>query len=1189
MSDARPETPRLRQELVGHIEGERALFVAGTGVSVHATRHASTASWVGLIKDGLAYCAELKPKAAEWPNQYGQLLATGARDASELIAIASIVEKALTENNRRGGDWTGWLRKTIGQLKKSDDTLVTALHTLGRGRLATCNYDDILTSDDYSPVPYTNLDGVIRVLNREDRGVIHLHGHWKTPESVVLGYTSYSALLSNDAAQSLQQSLCSLSSLVFVGFGAGLEDPNFGALLEWMGKTFAERGAHHFWLVKNGDIERAHAMLPKGCRVAVLGYGNDHASLGNFLSNLAADAGLAGSRGEPFVGRRRELAEFNRRLTAWLAAPPQPWCIAIDGLGGAGKTTLANELLDHAGGCGVFRARLMKPEVIRVSMSREVLTLQRELAKAIQSAMDAPFKNFARVLEKNPTNVERSAAWHHDLRSALEVKNGSRLIILLDEYERLSRLRRAGGALPSHTETADENGTFCHPWVYDAITRSSPHGVLWILAGRGTAHLDLPEGAQFFRLEGLEREAVFKLVRKAGSADPLQTLDKLMAATGGHALGVRIALRGKGFEDEEDSTRQLSNMDAEIVVRALRYLWVEHEAANGAALERDAVVGLALAGALPKSIADMALDAAALMPGHGAATRLWRTFPELFEECGKLNNRVASALMRTVEKHTWPTIDPILVAKRLHAALTTMDRSGFADEDLFAMDAAMVSLAAWLPHPEGHEALTRFLLRSHVSSPGVRIAIAELATRESVRKLMWWKEVSELGSADRILGALRRRTKDSKLKGQLEMAFDALRFDQPDMDLDAEMLPTDKAEQALLDSEPLAREVAAYWLDQLATLAFSHGAHTRARHLWTLLETSAPTPSGKVRAQSKLANCLAYEGRLSDAKKALGNEAPAGLWEKITKTADRAKDRKLRRSLSLLQSRDVAGAHELATQLASEFPNDLKVLERLVHTSRRSGVDGPDVPKGPLQVKDVRFMIYVGELQLRDGNLDTAESFFSVSQDRARTLLKRDAAPANRTLLASATSRLAEVALMRGRLDEACKYFDERIAVGEEGAAKVNRGRALHASSQTKHARTRGGFVRLLLNDRGHALDSFEKAIALDPTYFHAHLGKALCGVDVLSSLAEARRGALVCLAGGHDPIAGLDLQLLAALSDSKLEQLPPKPRDASKLAFFIVRVEAAARSSLATGTVRELRTTVCDWLGFCPPWLGSA
>jgi len=420
-------TSFLYEELVERVRRDQTLFVAGTGVSLAATGRAVHASWSGLIKAGLQYCAEVDPTLPPgWADQESRNLdrAAASEDPARLIAIATTVERRLGGADRSGGDWRAWLERTVGRLEVADDSLVEALHVLGRGRLATCNYDDVLTRDGHPPVPWTDIPELVRVLMRDDKGIIHLHGHWKTPRSVVLGYSAYSDVLEDQAAQALQRSLASLASFVFVGFGAGLEDPNFGALLDWMSETFPDRGAHHFRLMRDDEIGRVQGAGGKN-RIAVLGYGPTHASLVEFLRKLAVDAGLSRSRRgpstrdryrprvPPFFGGRDE---DTKQVIDDLA---RHHVVVVRGLGGQGKSTLAAHVLEQVE-AGFSGAYWVPCEDRSLSDMLAVLArhVSPSLARRFESSEDDDWKleELARALPEKTLLVLDDARPSSDLR-----------------------------------------------------------------------------------------------------------------------------------------------------------------------------------------------------------------------------------------------------------------------------------------------------------------------------------------------------------------------------------------------------------------------------------------------------------------------------------------------------------------------------------------------------------------------------------------------------------------------------------------------------------------------------------------------------------------------------------------------------------------------------------------------------
>ena len=285
--------PSSRDLLVQEIRDRRTLFVVGTGVSIAATGNAPCASWTGLIKNGLIHCADLM----SWTEERLAHELRGlelAQTTDDLIRIASLVESTLTRQSRAGGAWGRWLREAVGTLTITHaHELVNVLHVLGQGRLATCNYDDILTRPDIGmrAIPWTRPDLVVRVLRGEDRGVIHLHGHWETPESIIFGSRSYEDVIRSEAAQAVQRAITTRDVLVFVGFGSGLDDPNFGPLLDWFGNALADVETPHFLLLREPDVAPAQAHF-QARGIQPISYGPEHSNLTPFLQSLALDAGL---------------------------------------------------------------------------------------------------------------------------------------------------------------------------------------------------------------------------------------------------------------------------------------------------------------------------------------------------------------------------------------------------------------------------------------------------------------------------------------------------------------------------------------------------------------------------------------------------------------------------------------------------------------------------------------------------------------------------------------------------------------------------------------------------------------------------------------------------------------------------------------------------------------------------------
>jgi SIR2-like domain len=99
----------------------------------------------------------------------------------------------------------------------------------------------------------------VRVARGETQGVLHLHGHYQWPDSVVLGTADYANIMGNGRTQAIQQALTTLRTMLLVGVGDGVDDPNFAALRDWMRRIFEHSGHSHYRLCRDGELEKLRA------------------------------------------------------------------------------------------------------------------------------------------------------------------------------------------------------------------------------------------------------------------------------------------------------------------------------------------------------------------------------------------------------------------------------------------------------------------------------------------------------------------------------------------------------------------------------------------------------------------------------------------------------------------------------------------------------------------------------------------------------------------------------------------------------------------------------------------------------------------------------------------------------------------------------------------------------------------
>jgi hypothetical protein len=278
-------------EVRSAIEQEQALVVVGAGVSIGATagqpavgvpgleKQVPVASWPGLLYHGAAYCETwVKPKAG-WGNIVrGEI---GLGDLESLLSAATKIENQL--GAPRGGLYRKWLRESVGTLKATDRAVIEAIVALGVP-IATTNYDDLIEQvTGWPSITWKEGNEVERVLLGESQAVIHLHGYWADSDSVVLGHRSYDEVMRDPNAQAQLHAIFATQTVILVGFGAGLDDPNFGPLISWIRKAFEGSEKPRFRLKLQSEPGNPRTEYP----IVPLDYGAQHADLAPFLRSLA--------------------------------------------------------------------------------------------------------------------------------------------------------------------------------------------------------------------------------------------------------------------------------------------------------------------------------------------------------------------------------------------------------------------------------------------------------------------------------------------------------------------------------------------------------------------------------------------------------------------------------------------------------------------------------------------------------------------------------------------------------------------------------------------------------------------------------------------------------------------------------------------------------------------------------------
>jgi tetratricopeptide (TPR) repeat protein len=344
----------LHTDLQAAIAAGGAFVVVGSGVSIGATQHEPASSWAGLLRSGVERCVALGRLSAE--DSASLNASIGSPDPDVFMLAAGLIEQKLRAHE---GEYARWLRESVGELRARDPSVLQRLAELNVP-LATTNYDHLLEEVTGLPaITWQEPDSVERWLRRDEHAILHLHGHWQQPDSIVLGQRSYDRVTLDEHAQAVLRALWLTRTPIFVGCGAGLSDPNFSRLLEWAGRAQAASGYRRYVLCTTAE-QCAHQHEDSG--LYPVAYGDSHAELAPFLERLKSerardDAGSPSSAprsgpglpaiwnlSEPrcldLVGRDELLAQLHEELTSDRVESAVQ---VLRGLGGMGKSALARE------------------------------------------------------------------------------------------------------------------------------------------------------------------------------------------------------------------------------------------------------------------------------------------------------------------------------------------------------------------------------------------------------------------------------------------------------------------------------------------------------------------------------------------------------------------------------------------------------------------------------------------------------------------------------------------------------------------------------------------------------------------------------------------------------------------------------------------------------------------------------
>ncbi|KFY28470.1 hypothetical protein V491_00446 [Pseudogymnoascus sp. VKM F-3775] len=287
---------RLRNDL----KNNRLAIITGAGVTLHATadisgKPHSRIEWTDLMRNGLDHLVSegyVDTSNRRTKRAYDAL---GDPEVDGLLDAANIVASQMKQH----GQFRTWLESVFGSLSQEINhpaliDVLKALHERG-ATLLTTNYDDVLEKHcGLQRIGRSNQDDISRFQRGDLKGVFHIHGSYLDAHEVVLDTTDYYEVKHSGVVQHMLKAFLQDKTVLFVGCGSGLEDPNFDALLRWASKRHKNLPRQHYLLIRDGDSVNYQPLL----RVK---YGPRYEDLVLYLKRLLDDHTDAQSQARPHL------------------------------------------------------------------------------------------------------------------------------------------------------------------------------------------------------------------------------------------------------------------------------------------------------------------------------------------------------------------------------------------------------------------------------------------------------------------------------------------------------------------------------------------------------------------------------------------------------------------------------------------------------------------------------------------------------------------------------------------------------------------------------------------------------------------------------------------------------------------------------------------------------------------------
>ncbi|MBF6028866.1 SIR2 family protein [Pseudomonas sp. P115] len=289
------------------------VVVVGTGVSLALTSGKYPhLSWSGLIKSGFDYALEKgridEPQRQRFSSQLE------SPDVDELLSAAEFMGKKM--DSPSGDLYKRWMYSLFDEVNADSNQMYEAVRAIAALNIpiATLNYDTLV--EDVSglrSISVSDLRSTTNWMRGTEKGVLHLHGSWKDPESCVLGIRDYEKTIGSETRDLFQRSLGVFKRLLFIGCGDTFSDPNFSVLIHWLRSNMGATALQHYALVSNDQCPKRNKDLSWHGFVEPIGFGDNRSELPSFIIKLVSEV-KGGVHVVPRVRKTRSDSEKHESL-----------------------------------------------------------------------------------------------------------------------------------------------------------------------------------------------------------------------------------------------------------------------------------------------------------------------------------------------------------------------------------------------------------------------------------------------------------------------------------------------------------------------------------------------------------------------------------------------------------------------------------------------------------------------------------------------------------------------------------------------------------------------------------------------------------------------------------------------------------------------------------------------------------